>query len=141
VSDDFADMVINARQDDEKLPERLRARGSAHAASLAAAAINELRQASASRLLAAPTDTDLRRHADTLRGCYTVAYGWDAPPPTILPREGRRMMRHHIRGWVTEWDMLRLGGGRAGIEVSPLASDYTENTDFETPAEDDSPAA
>jgi hypothetical protein len=37
--------------------------------------------------------------------------------------------------------MLRLGGGRAGIEVSPLASDYTENTDFETPAEDDSPAA
>ena len=138
ISDDFADVVINARQDDEKLPERLRNRGSHQAADLAVKALAAIRHASTHAALRPPDDADLRRREATLRGCYTMAYGWVAPMAAILPRENTRTMRHHIRGWVTEWDMLRLGGTRAGIEVTALAADYTENADLETPAVDDS---
>lgn len=137
ISDDFADVVINARQDDEKLPERLRNRGLHQAATLAAQAIAAIRHASTHAALRPPDDADLRRREATLRGCYTVAYGWNAPQAALLPRENTRTMRHHIRGWVTEWDMLRLGGTRASIEVTPLAADYTENADLETPTADD----
>lgn len=46
-------------------------------------------------------------------------------------------MRHHVRGWVTEWDMLRLQGLHTGIKVSLIASDYTENLELSEPPADD----
>jgi len=72
---------------------------------------------------------DLARHAETLRGCYSTAYGWTAPAPSIAARRSNLTLRHHVRSWITEWDMLRLQGSSSGVEVSPVAPDYTENPD------------
>ena len=134
ITDDFADEIINGRQDDERLPERLRLKGLDHQAELAAAAMAAIRAAPG---LPAPGDADLVRHATTLQACYTAAYSWDAPFPKIAERRANRTMRHHIRGWITEWDMHRLQGGRVGLDVSDLRPDYSENTDMARPAAED----
>ncbi len=138
ISDDFADAVINARQDDEKLPERMRQKGQPHQADMASAAIRAIQGAT---LLRAPGDDDLRRHAQTLRGCYSAAYDWPAPAAELAERHANRTLRHHVRGWITEWDMLRLQGAHIGVDVSTIATDYTENTDVTAPPPDDDDAA
>ena len=134
ITDDFADLVINARQDDEKLPERLQQKGLPRQAEMATTAIRAIQRA---RLLHPPTSDDLMRDAETLRACYSAAYDWAAPAPILAERRANRTMRHHVRGWVTQWDMLRLDGSRAAIDTSAIASDYTENADVTAPAPDD----
>ena len=36
-------------------------------------------------------------------------------------------MRHHVRGWITQWDMLRVAGVHADLVEQAAASDYSEN--------------
>lgn len=134
ITDDFADLVINVRQDDEKLPERLRQKGLPRQAELASAAIGAIQHA---KLLHAPAAADLARHGQTLRDCYAAAYGWNAPAPILAERRANRTMRHHVRGWITQWDMLRLSGADTAIDMAAMASDYSENADVTKPAQDD----
>ncbi len=137
ISDDFADVVINARQDDAKLPERLRQKGQPHHAEMARAAMRVIQSA---KMLRAPADNDLVRHGETLRDCYSVAYDWNAPAPVLLERRTNLTLRHHVRSWITEWDMLRLQGTSTGVDVALIATDYTENTDVTTPPLDEDAA-
>ncbi len=132
ITDDFADQVIAARQD-EQLPERLRQKGLPRQADLAEAAIAAIRRA---HLLHAPTDDDLARDGETVRACYAAAYDWPAPQPVLAERHAARTMRHHVRGWITEWDMLRLLGSSGGLEMSAMASDYSEDPDLADPPAD-----
>ncbi len=124
IADDFARAVIDARQDDERVPERLRLRGLPRQADLAAAALSAIRRAP---VLQRPDEADLRRHAAVVQGCYSLAYGWAAPPATLRPREARRTLRHHIRGWIIDWDMLRLYGATAGIDARGEGYTYSED--------------
>ncbi len=135
ISDDFAERVIGDRQDDEKLPERLRNRGQPRLAELALAAMAAIRSP---HRLHAPSSNDLPRHAATVQRCYSAAYGWDAPAPTIAALRASQTMRHHIRGWITEWDMLRLEGTRTAIQVAPIGTDYSEDDALSEAAADDS---
>lgn len=133
ITNDFHGNVINDRQDDEKLPERLRNKGLPRRAEMAGAAMQAIQSAP---VLAPPLESDLHRHAAALRGCYAAAYAWPAPAPTIAARRASLTMRHHVRGWITEWDMLRLQGTHAGIEVSQIDPDYSENADISEPPAD-----
>jgi hypothetical protein len=138
ITDDFADGVINRRQDREKLPELLQLKGQPHQARLALAAIRAIERAT---LLRPPSDDDLRRHEATLRRHYGAAYGWDAPALDPEERRSDRTMRHHIRGWITQWDMLRLEGRAATIDVEELRPNYEEGSDLgEPPADPDAEA-
>ncbi len=48
-------------------------------------------------------------------------------------------MREYVKGWITGWDLKRLGQGEnVEIEVSPLQQNYTEDPIFEVPVEEDS---
>ena len=134
ISDDFADAVINARQDDEKLPERLQQKGQPHLAEMASAAIRAIQSTT---LLRTPDNDDLKRYSETVRGCYSAAYDWNAPAPVLLERRTNLTLRHHVRSWITEWDMLRLQGTSTGVDVSMIDTDYTENTDVAIPPLDD----
>jgi hypothetical protein len=124
ITEDYAQAVIHTRLDDEKLPERLRLKGQPLLAEQAIAAMRAIERA---RTLRAPDEDGLRRHADILRALYMVAYGWPAPPLPPGERRANRTMRHHIRGWITQWDMLRLEGRDAGIDVTPVVSGYEED--------------
>jgi len=136
ITDDFAAAVINARQDDEKLPDRLRLKGEPVQADLALAAIRAIETAP---LLHPPAEADLLRHAETLRQAYASAYGWEAPPLPVGERRANRTIRHHIRGWITQWDVLRLQGRATGLELSCLPPNYGESADLTEapPAADD----
>jgi len=133
ITDDFTDAVIAARQDEEKIPERLRLKGHPREADRAVAGMRAIREAMP---LHAPTDDDLRRHAETLRKCYSEAYGWSAPALEPEERRATRTMRHHIRGWITQWDMLRLYGRHAVVDVEGLHVGYDEREDLAQGTED-----
>lgn len=132
ITDDFADAVITARQDEEKVPERLRLKGRPREAERALAGMRAIREA---MMLHPPSDEDLRRHLETLRKCYAQAYGWDAPALEPEERRTDRTMRHHIRSWITQWDMLRLYGRRAAVDVEGLRVGYEEREDLAGPEE------
>jgi hypothetical protein len=138
ITDDYADAVIDAKHDAEKLTERLRLRSAPRQADLALLAMRAIQDA---MKLRAPDDADLRRHEVTIRECYTEAYGWPAPPAEIAARQANRTMRHHVRGWITQWDMMRIAGIRTSVIETVSITDYTEDerlTDmpdgFDTPA-------
>jgi hypothetical protein len=133
ITDDFADAVITARQDEEKVPERLRLKGRPREADRALAGMRAIREAMP---LHAPSDDDLRRHAETLRKCYSQAYGWEAPALEPEERRATRTMRHHIRSWITQWDMLRLYGRRTSVDVEGLRVGYEEREDLTGGSED-----
>jgi hypothetical protein len=138
ITDDFAAEVINGRQDDEKLPERLRLKGLPAQAELALAAIRAIE---AAPVLHPPAEADLMRHGETLRGAYAQAYGWPAPPLPVGERRANRTMRHHIRGWITQWDVLRLCGSVGVLEHGTVRQNYAETPDLDEaaapPADDD----
>ena len=136
ITDDFASEVINGRQDDEKLPERLRLKGMAPEAGRALAAMRAIEAAPALR---PPLETDLARYAETLRRSYGMAYDWNAPPLPVGERRANRTMRHHVRGWVTQWDVLRLEGHATRLELGTVPANYAETADLNEPpaVEDD----
>ncbi len=138
ITDDFASEVINTRQDDEKLPERLRLKGTPDLAELALAA---MRAIEAAPVLTPPADADLHRYVDVLRRSYGAAYDWPAPVLPVGERRANRTMRHHVRGWITQWDMLRLQGRDTDTKVTLIGSNYAETADLDEappPADDDS---
>jgi hypothetical protein len=124
ITDDFADEVINARQDSEKLPERLRLKGLPQQAELALLAMRAIERAP---LLHEPAEEALRRDAETLRGIYAEAHGWEAPALPPGERRKNRTMRHHVRGWIAQWDMLRLEGQAGTVEVIEQPTEYGED--------------
>lgn len=128
ITDDFASQVINGRQDDEKLPERLRLKGVPEQADLALAAMRAIETAP---VLAPPGEEGLRRHAERLRVSYGMAYDWEAPSLPVGERRTNRTMRHHIRGWITQWDLLRLQGRAAALEHGTVATNYAETADLD----------
>jgi hypothetical protein len=137
ITDDYADAVINAKQDADKLTERLRLRNVPRQAELAGLAMRAIQVA---MKLPTPDDSDLRQHEATLRDAYTEAYGWTAPPAEIGARQANRTMRHHIRGWITQWDMLRIAGIRASVVETVSITDYSEDDRLtETPDGFDAP--
>jgi len=134
ITDDFASEVIEGRQDGEKLPERLRLKGAPRQAELALAAMRAIASAP---VLNPPSEADLLRHAETLRASYATAYGWEAPSLPIGERRANRTMRHHIRGWITQWDVLRLQGRQTGLELGTVSANYAETADFDERPVDD----
>ena len=124
ITDDFADSVINRREDRENLPELLQLKGQPLLARFATLAMRAIERATPLR---PPSDDDLRRHEATLRQHYGAAYGWRAPALAASERRADRTMRHHIRGWITQWDMLRLEGRAATIDVEQQRTNYEED--------------
>jgi hypothetical protein len=127
ITDDFASQIINGRQDDEKLPDRLRLKGEPALADMALAA---MRAIEAAPVLNPPSDADLERHAARLREAYADSYGWAAPALPVDERHARRTMRHHIRGWITQWDVLRLLGRTTEVEHGIIAANYAESAEL-----------
>jgi hypothetical protein len=91
------------------------------------------------QLLHEPAEEALARDGATLREIYGRAYGWEAPALPPGERAKNRTMRHHVRGWIAQWDMLRLTGETALIEARAQRTDYTEDADIATPPPEEEP--
>ena len=81
--------------------------------------------------LASPSDTRLHASIDRVRNLYKQAYGWLPPSPEVGEQRVGKTMRQYIKSWITEWDIQRLYGTRAEINIESVQSDYSENKDLE----------
>ncbi len=141
ITDDFATAVINARLDGEKLPERLTLKGRTAEAALALAGIRHIERTVLRHRLLPPTPVDLAACHDKVQALYRAAYDWPAPPVAPAERTSSRTMRQFIKGWITQWDLLRLEGSDVLLISGSIVSDYTEDTALaEPPALDDEEA-
>jgi P-loop Domain of unknown function (DUF2791) len=128
ITDDFVAAVINARLDSEKLPERLTLKGRAAEAVLALSGIRHIERTVLQHRLLPPTPDDLVACHDKVLRLYSAAYNWPAPPLPPAERTSSRTMRQYIKGWITQWDLLRLFGGVGGALVDDrIATNYTED--------------
>ena len=110
ITDDFVTAVINARQDSEKLPERLTLKGRSAEATLALSTIRHIERTVLQNRLLPPTLNELTACHDKLQRLYSAAYEWTAPPLPPPERTATRTLRQYIKGWITQWDLRRLGG-------------------------------
>jgi hypothetical protein len=133
ITDDFATAVINPRQDSEKLPERLTLKGRPTDATLARLAIRHIERAVLQNRLVSPTPNDLTVCHDKVLELYSTAYGWSAPPLLPAERTSSRTLRQYIKGWITQWDLRRLGAGDVRLVAENIASNYAEDAALAEP--------
>ena len=135
ITDDFVAAVIDDRQDESRLTERLRLKERHHEARLATTAIRHIAHTVRTNRLRAPGIDELARASLRLSEIYRDAYGWEPPGPAAIERTATRTMRQYIKGWITEWDMRRLTGDVTWMVVEEIATNYTEDDSFSTPSE------
>jgi hypothetical protein len=141
ITDDFVTAVINARQDSEKLPERLTLKGRSVEAALALSTIRHIERTVLQNRLLPPTLNELTACHGKLQRLYSAAYEWSAPPLPPPERMATRTLRQYIKGWITQWDLRRLGGGNVLLVADRIASNYTEDATLAEPrAPDDEQA-
>jgi len=131
ISDDFVSYVLEERNDEEKIPGRLRAGGSDEELLLASQAEKGMRILRDSMPLESPTDTLIREIYNKVRSVYTTAYGWD-PPEDYGDYDKTARLRQHIKKWINAWDLIRLYPGyKPEIQVTELKQDYSEMPEIE----------
>lgn len=137
ITDDFVTAVIEEREDEVRLTDRLRLKARHHEAGLATTAMRHIAETVRARRLRAPGIDELARASLRLSEIYREAYGWE-PPATDLPeRTATRTMRQYIKGWITEWDMRRLTGDVTRTVVEEIAANYSEDESLSKPSEDE----
>jgi hypothetical protein len=133
ITDDFVTAVVNARQDSEKLPERLQLKGRLAEAALTLPAIRHIERTVLQNRLLPPTPNDLAACHDKVQQLYSTAYQWPAPPLPQMERTSSRTLRQYIKGWITQWDLRRLGRGDVPLVADGIASNYTEDATLAEP--------
>lgn len=130
VTDDFFEVVITKRRDDEQVPLKLVNRNERAAAERARRGIEFLDRNRVT--LRPPDEHHLRACLDKVRALYHQAYGWPPDNIDIGPLAATKSMRQHIKSWITTWDLERLYcGQRPEIETVDLATDYQEMKEIE----------
>ncbi len=137
ITDDFVTAVIEERQDQVRLTDRLRVKERHHEARLAAAAMHHIAHSVRARRLRPPGPAELSRANLRLAGIYRDAYDWDPPLEDAQARTASRTMRQYIKGWITGWDMRRLTGDDTRILTEEIASNYAEDESLSAPSLDD----
>jgi hypothetical protein len=136
ITDDFVTAVIDHRQDDEKLPERLRLKGRDQDAVSALAAIRHIEDTVRLHRLPQPGAEELARAYVSLRKIYEAAYDWVTPALPVPERTATRTLRQYIKAWLTQWDLQRLTGADVAIVEYQIGNDYREDEDLAAPRDE-----
>jgi hypothetical protein len=140
ITSDYAAAVLEARNDAEVIPGRLRSSGLDPEHLLASQAERGMRLIAREAVyLRSPDRHTIRHLKDQVRDLHAAAYGWD--PPALEGEDDPALrMRQHVRRWINEWDLTRSDPAyTAHTVVSEVAMDYTESAELETPVEGDAP--
>ena len=139
LTDDFVSAVLEEREDLEKVPGKLQARGTETDLLIAGQAERGMRMLQKDRVALRPPDhAMLDAVYGRLRELHGRAFGWTPPDVPSVERLASTRMRQYVRGWITEWDLLRLDPAyQPRLEAVPLHFDYREDADLATPPEGD----
>lgn len=129
-----------SKDDLEKVPNRLRARGTESDLLLASQAERGMRVIKNESIrLKLPDSEVLKQTYEKIRTIHAQAYNWSPPPVQSIEQLHSNKMRQYVRGWITEWDLKRLDPVyNPKIEVVKLEQDYTENKNLEVETEEGS---
>ncbi len=133
ITDDFVSAVIDQRQDEEKLPDRLQLKGRLQEAQAAREAMRHIAATTGRHRLRSPGNDDLARTCLKLRDIYEAAYDWPAPALLQGERTASRTMRQYIKSWITQWDSQRLTGEGVSIVEETMATNYEEDAGLAEP--------
>lgn len=139
ISDDFQSMILEGKEDLEKVPGKLRARASESDLFLTSQAERGMRIIQRERTpLKTPDGAIVEQTYDKVRSIHAQAYDWEPPPVSSVERLGTTRMREYVKGWITEWDLKRLDPEyNPEIEVTKLKQDYTEDPNLQVPSEEE----
>lgn len=144
ITTDFKSIVLEERNDSEKVPGKLRSRTSEADVLLAGQAERGMRiirdEKIAKISLSEPDKAMLQQTYDKIRSIHAGAYGWEPPKASSVELQGTTTsMRQYVKRWITEWDLQYLDHEyKPAIEVSELKQDYTEDRDLEVGTEENS---
>ena len=130
VTDDYVSRMFDDRGDEERVPQALELKGLTRQAALAGLCMKDLRRMPGVSLKP-PDEPALRAAQDHIADLYHDAYRWRPSVLTIGERLGSKSMRQYIKSWITEWDIERLFGESAKIDVETLKIGYGESADLE----------
>jgi len=139
INNDFENVILEGKEDMERIPGKLRDRASESDLLLASQAERGMRIIQRERIpLKAPDDTVVERTRNKIRSVYASAYDWE--PPTVSSINGlvSTRMREYVKGWITEWDLKRLDPeGHVDIEITEMKQDYTEDPNLHVSSEEE----
>ncbi|KFI36390.1 hypothetical protein HY00_00475 [Peptococcaceae bacterium SCADC1_2_3] len=137
ISEDFQLYILEEKNDFEKVPGRLRAKGTESDLLLASQAERGMRVIERERVTLKKPDREiLDRTYEKVQSIHARAYEWSPPPVQSVERLGTTQMRQYVKGWITEWDLKRLDPSyNPEIEVTKLEQDYTEDKSLEVETE------
>jgi hypothetical protein len=139
INNDFENVILEGKEDMERVPGKLRDRASESDLLLASQAERGMRIIQRERIpLKAPDDTVVERTRNKIRSVYASAYDWE--PPTVSSINGlvSTRMREYVKGWITEWDLKRLDPeGHVDIEITEMKQDYTEDPNLHVSSEEE----
>jgi hypothetical protein len=133
----FQSEILEGKDDFEKVPGRLRAKGMENDLLLASQAERGMRVIQNDLIpLKTPDNESLNQIYEKVRSIHAKAYQWSPPPVESIERLVSTRMRQYVKGWITEWDLKRLDVGyNPEIEVIKLEQVYTEDKDLEVESE------
>lgn len=143
ISEDFQSKILEGNDDFEKVPGRLRAKGTESDLLLASQAergMRAIQKESKEIILLKPPDKEmLGQTYEKIQSIHAKAYNWDPPPVQSIESMTSTRMRQYVKGWITEWDLKRLDSGYTPeIEVIKLEQDYAEDKNLEVETEEGS---
>jgi hypothetical protein len=129
LTDDFQSAVLSEKDDLEKVPARMRAKGGEADMLIASQAERGMKLIEREGIALRPLDdAAIDATREKVRAVHAAAYAWDPP---ALRAEGRlrtTRMREHVKGWITEWDLRRLYPGYdVQLATEELKQDYGED--------------
>jgi len=139
LTDDFQSVVLEGKQDSQKIEEMCQDGGTDEAHSQALHAVQGIRLIEReSEPLVRPYDSMVDALYERLRSLHGSAYSWTPPPVSAVEKLSSTRMREYVRGWITEWDLRRLyPDAQLDIEILEVRQTYDEDQELEaTIAED-----
>ncbi|KAF0194184.1 MAG: hypothetical protein FD169_1979 [Bacillota bacterium] len=134
----FQSIVLEGKDDFEKLPNRIRSRGGESDLLIASQSERGMRIIQKEPMvLRAPNKDALAQTYEKVKSIHAQAYDWNPPDVQSIENLSSARMRQYVRGWITEWDLKRLDPSYIPkIEVTQLEQDYTEDKNLEVETEE-----
>lgn len=140
ITSDFEAAVLDARNDRDAVPGRLRASGREADQLLAPRAERGMRLIGRALKLPPPSARTIDETYAKVRALHGQAYAWSPPAVSSAERATSTSMREYIRWWITEWDLKRLFPDyQPDIEVQSLTQDYSEDAEQAASSEEPLP--
>jgi len=139
LTDDFQSVVLEEKQDSQKIEQMCQEESTDEAHIQALHAIRGIRLIEQeSEPLIRPYESMVDALYERLRSLHGSAYSWNPPPVSAVEKLSSTRMREYVRGWITEWDLRRLyPDAQLDIEILDVQQTYDEDQELEPTMIDD----